>query len=239
MIGRETLRSLLRSPLYTGAVIATLALTLGATTAIFSIVDGVVLKPLAFGDASRLVAIRETWREFPDVPTLGANEQHFEYWRSRARLFESLAQYIPRAANLTGSGGATQVTVVKTSGSLFDVLQVQARIGRTLTPGDERPDAADVAVVSDGFWRRHLSGDASVAGRAIVLDGRPYTVVGVLAPDFRLPRTEQLTATADAFTVIRLAEDRVGWAGDHNTDAIGRLRGGVSIDDARAELNAL
>jgi putative ABC transport system permease protein len=237
---RDACRGLRRESGYTATVLLTLALTIGATTAVFSIVDGVVLKPLAFREAHRLVALREIWRQFAGrYPTLEVNEQHFEYWRQHARSFESLAQYIWLPANLTGAGEAAQITLVRGSGSLFDVLQVPAAIGRTLTPDDERSDRPLVAVITDALWRQRFNGDRSVIGRSIVLNGRPHTIVGVLPADLQLPERDQLSGKIDAFVAIRMAEEQVGWFGDHNNQAIGRLRRSVSPDEARAELDVL
>src|SRR5579871_2621907 len=180
----DVLKSLRRAPGYSATVVLTLALTIGATTAMFSIVDGVLLKPLAYRESHRLVAIRERWGQL--FGPLEVNEHHFEYWRERARTFESMAQYIALPANLTGVGEAVQITVVRASGSLFDVLQVTAARGRALTPDDERVDRARVAVISDACWRQRFGGDASVVGRSMVIDGRPHTIVGVLPEGFTL-----------------------------------------------------
>jgi putative ABC transport system permease protein len=233
----DAIRSLRRDRAYTTIVAATLALTIGATTTIFSIVDGVLLKPLAFAEADRLVTVHEVWHEFRDrAPTLPVNERHFEYWRANTTTFAALAQYLPLPANLTSGGEAAQVSVARTSSSLFDVLGVPVAAGRTLLPSDEPDGRPDVGVISDALWRTRFGGDASAIGAAIVLDGRPYTVVGVLPSTFRLPMGEQLVGSVDVFVPLRV---NVGWAGDHNNVAIGRLRPGVSLDQARAELDVM
>jgi predicted permease len=237
---RDTLKSLRRSPGYAVTVILTLALTIGATTAVFSIVDGVLLKPLAYRESHRLVALQEVWQQFAaKEPSLPVNEQHFEYWRAHAQSFNSMAQYIPLPANLTGSGDAAQITVVHASGSLFDVLQVPASLGRALTPDDERTSNADVAVLADGLWRHRFGADPGIVGRSIVLDGTPRTVVGVLPADFLLPVGARLTDKLDVVVPIKMELERVGWAGDHNNAAIGRLKPGVGPDRAQAELDVL
>jgi len=235
---RDAIHGLRRDRAYTLTVVFTLALTIGATTAVFSIVDGVLLKPLAYRESQRLVAIREVWHQFAGVPTLEVNEQHFEYWRKHSRTFESLAQYIVLPANLTGGGDAAQVSVARASGSLFDVLQVRAAIGRALTAADEPSGRPEVAVITDACWRQRLGSDPAIVGRTIVLDGTPRTIVGVLPADFRLP-TERLTLIADAFVPIHMDAERVGWEGDHNNEAIGRLRDGITLEQARAELDVL
>jgi predicted permease len=236
---RDALRGLRRDRAYALTVVSTLALTIGATTAVFSIVNGVLLKPLVYRESHRLVAVKEMWRQPAGrTPAHEVNEQHFEYWRHHTRTFESLAQYIVRPANLTGNGDATQINVGRVSGSLFEVLQVQAALGRTLMPGDEPSDRPEVAVITDATWRQRFGADPGIIGRALVLEGRPHAIVGVLRPDFRLP-TERLASNGDVFVPIHMDAERVGWWGDHNNEAIGRLRAGVTPDQARAELDVL
>src|SRR5207247_4965238 len=128
-------------------------------------------------------------------------------------------------ANLTGVGDATQINVGRVSGSLFDVLGVQAALGRTLTPADEPSDQPEVAVITDATWRQRFGADPGIIGRALVLNGKPRAIVGVLPPDFRLP-TERLASNGDAFVPIHMDAERVGWWGDHNNEAVGRLRAG-------------
>jgi predicted permease len=237
---RDAFRGLFRDRFYSLVTILTLALTIGATTAVFSIVNGVLLRPLAYRESHRLVAIKEVWREFADqYPMVPVNEQHFEYWRAHARLFESLAQYIVLPANFTGSGEAAEISVAHTSGSLFDVLQTSASIGRTLSAEDERSSRPDVVVISDSMWRQRFGADPAIVGRATTIDGRTRAVAGVLPSTFRLPRGEQLTAAVDAYVPMRVDEDQVGWVGDHNNYGLGRLRAGVSVEQARAELDVL
>jgi predicted permease len=236
---RDAARGLRRDRAYAFTVVVTLALTIGATTAVFSIVDGVLLKPLAYRESHRLVSLKEIWRQLAErIPTLAVNEQHLEYWRKHSQTFESMAQFIVLPANLTGAGAAAQIQVGRVGGSLFDVLQVQAARGRTLTPADEPSDRPEVAVITDACWRQRFSADAAIVGRALILDGRPRTIVGVLPPDFSLP-TERLASIAEAFVPIHMDVSRVGWEGDHNDEAVGRLRAGVTPEQARAELDVL
>jgi predicted permease len=237
---RDAFKSLRRDASYATTVILTLAFTTGATTAVFSIVNGVLLTPLAYRESHRLVALREIWRRADRrVSPMEVNEQHFEYWRAHAASFESLAQYIVRPVNLTGSGEAARIEVVRASGSIFDALQVKAAIGRTLTPDDEREERPRAVVITDRLWRQRFGADPAVVGRAIALDSIPHTVVGVLPGDFRLPNRTELTAKLDGFVAIRMASERVGWVGDHNNEAIGRLKTGVTPEEARAELDVL
>jgi hypothetical protein len=238
---RDILRGLRRDRAYTATVVVTLALTIGATTAVFSIVDGVLLRPLAYHDSERLMSVKEIWRQLAQRmgprPGMEVNAQHFEYWRTHARSFESMAQYIVLPANLTGVGDAIQIQVGRASGSLFELLQVQAAVGRTLLTTDDSSGQADVIVISDALWRQRFAADPRVVGRTIAIDGTPRTIVGVLRPDFHLP-SERLSI-AEAFVPIHTYVEGVGWWGDHNNEAIGRLRAGVTPEQAQAELDVL
>ena len=131
---RDVLRGLRRDRLYAGAVIATLALTLGASTAVFSIVNGVLLKPLAYRESQRLVSMREVVLDVSArYPSLPANAHHFEEWRSQATSFASMAALDFRMSNLTGAGEPVQLSILRASGTLFDVLETPVTMGRGLT----------------------------------------------------------------------------------------------------------
>jgi putative ABC transport system permease protein len=234
---RDGLRNLRRDRGFAATVILTLGITIGASTAAFSIVNGILLTPLPFPEPGRLVEIREIWKEFADrMPAAPVNERHFEYWRQHNQSFSAVAQYITLPANLTSGGPAAQISMTRTSGTLFDVLRTQPVIGRALKSRDNEPGAPDVVVIGDALWRQRFGGDESILGTAITLDGTPFTVVGVLPPSFRLPSGELLLATVDAFVPLHIT---AGWAGDHNNLAIGRLADGVTIAATRAELEVL
>jgi len=234
---RDAVRGLRRDKLYAATIVITLALTIGATTAAFSIVDGVLLQPLSYRESQRLVSVQEVWQEFVSrAPSLAVNERHFDYWRQHAQSFASMAQYRVLAENLTGPGDAAQIAVARTSGTLFDVLGTPAAIGRTLTPADEADGAADVVTITDGLWRRRFNAAPAIVGQAITIGGRAHTVVGVLPSDFRLPTDRRPGMAVDAFRPLRID---VGWVGDHNDVAIARLRPGVSVAQAQAELDVL
>jgi len=239
---RDALRGLRRDPGYTATTILTLALTIGATTAIFSIINGVLLRPLAYRESHQLVALREVFVEIADrYPVLPLNGRHFEEWQGQAQTFAALAEYLPLSSNLTGTGDATKISLVKTSGGLFDVLQVAPILGRPLRADDEGRDAPDVAVIGHALWRDRFGADPAIVGKAITLDGKPHTVVGVLPPGFQLPAADrptaafELTTRVDAIAPLRLPTD-LGWVGDFNYVAIGRLKNGVSVEQARADL---
>jgi putative ABC transport system permease protein len=234
---RDSARSLRRDRGFSLTVVLTLAVTIGATTAAFSIVNGILIKPLAYPEPDRLVALREVWREVPSSASgFPVNQRHFEYWRQNARLFESMTQFLTLPANLTSGGPATQIAVVQASGTLFETLGETAALGRLLAPDDDRAGQPDMAVIGDALWKQRFGASPAVLGGAMVIDGRPFTVIGVLPPTFRLPEGQRLIATVDAVIPMRI---EAGWMGDHNNSAIGRLRPGVSLDQARAELDVL
>jgi putative ABC transport system permease protein len=243
---RDTVRALRRDPLYAAAVVATLALTLGASTAVFSIVNGVVLRPLAYPEAQHLVSIREVLPTIAaQYPTLPVNARHFEEWRSRATTFAAIAAVEWRRINLTGAGDPAQVVVVRASGTVFDVLQTPVARGRPLTRTDERSDHPPVAVISQRLWEDRLGRDPQVLGRSLILGGTPHTIVGVLAPGTELPTFDLLSESASlssAFAAVvpfRLNLANVGWMGQFNYAVIARLEPGVALQQARAELDVM
>ena len=243
---RDALRAVRREPVYAGAVIATLALTLGASTAVFSIVNGVVLRPLAYREAQRLVSIREVVpRNARRYATHPVNARHFEEWRRQATSFASIAEVEWRTTNLTGAGDPAQVVMVRASGTVFDVLQMPVALGRPLTRDDERPDHPPVAVISQRLWEDRLGRDPQVVGRALILGGTQYTIVGVLEPRSELPAFELLSESAslsskfDLVVPFRLNFANIGWMGQFNYAAVARLKAGVTLEQARAELDVI
>lgn len=243
---RDTWRGLRRDRLYAAAVIGTLALTLGASTAVFSIVNGVLLRPLDFAEPDRLVSIREI---VPDIvqryPTLPVTPRHFDIWRTRASSFTSMAMMDWRTATLTGAGDAAQLVVLRTSGTLFDVLRIPVAMGRGLTLEDERQDRPKVTVISEELWRQRFGADPGIVGKSITLAGTQYTVVGVLPRAYGLPSLKSLgeggTIEADVAAVIpfRLNLANFDWMGEFNYGVVARLKPGVSLEQARSEMNVL
>jgi predicted permease len=243
---RDTWRGLLRDPFYAAAMVATLGLTLGASIAVFSIVNGVLLRPLSYPDPRALVAIREIVPGIAErYPTLPASPRHFDVWRDRATSFTSMAAMDWRTSTVTGAGDPAQVIVLRTSGTLFDVLRIPTVIGRGLGRDDERLDRARVTVVSDRLWRDRLGSDPAVLGRTLTLDGTEHTIVGVLPRGYSLPRLQSLGESASVTTELaaivpfRITLARFDWMGQFNYGVIGRLKPGVTLQQARAEMNVL
>ncbi len=244
---RDVITGLRRDIGYAATVVFTLALTIGATTAVFSIVNGVLLRPLAYREAHRLVAIRDIYRQIEhQYPTLPVNPHHFEEWRAHAQSFDALTEFLVSSANLSGGGTPRQIVVVRAAGRLFDVMAVRPALGRPLGPDDERKEAPDVVVISDALWRERFHADPSVLGRPAILDGSPYIVAGVLPAEFRLPEPAAVMSTAmvlsrrvDAIVPLRLDLDGVSWAGEFNYTVLGRLRRDVPVAQARADLDVI
>ena len=183
---RLALRRMARNPLFALSAIGTLALGIGATTSIYSVVDGVLLKPLPFRDAGALVRVSADYQAQGqrDVPL---SQPELDDFTRRAGVFASIAGIWPITANLTGSDRPERVEVLLASGNYFDVLGAHAALGRTFTPADTVPGIATVAVISDGLWRRGFGGDPAIVGRTLRIDEDAYEVVGVMPADFRHP----------------------------------------------------
>ena len=222
---RYAFRTLRKSPGYTAVAVATLALGLGANTAIFSVVDGVLLKPLPFPESDRLVRLNFGY----PVGVLWT-------YRSAASSYTGVAAYAYGGElNLFDRGNAERLKGRPVSAEFFSVLGVAALLGRTFRPGEDAPGAAPVAVVSEGLWRRRFGADSGIVGRAILIDGSPREVVGVVPRSFAFP-----TAGTDVWIPIRLDPKLIPsvWGADGGT-FIGRLKPGVTLAKADAEHRAL
>jgi hypothetical protein len=186
-------RMLRKDPGFSAIAIATLALGIGANTAVFSLVDRVVLRPLAYRDADRLYAVHEVVPRFAHIaPLVPVNAMHFREWRKSVTSFEDVAMIGGISVNLTGSGEPERIPAARVSPSLFPMLGVQAQWGRTLLDEEDRPGRDDVVVVSDELWRRRFAADPGAVGRRIQLNGRTYQIVGVLPASFQFPKLSAL-----------------------------------------------
>lgn len=226
---RYAVRSLRKRPGFVAVVLATLALGIGASTAIFSIFHGIVVKPLPFDDADRLVFAREldggegssfAWPNYLD-------------FKARAQSYERLAASQANSFTLTGVSQPRRVDGRLVTWDFFDVLRVRPQRGRSFTDADDRAGATPVALISDRFWRHELNADPGVLGRSVRMTELTFTVVGVLPPGFRYMRTE------DFFVPIGLTITKdSGWLdrGNHfGLYAVGRLNAGVTVEQAHAE----
>jgi len=190
---RQVLRTLAREKTFTAFAVLTLALGIGGVTAIFSIVDGVLLRPLAYKEPGRLYGAAESARALAHAnQTIPVNASHFRSWQEQCRSCESGALLNPATFNLTGGGEPERIDGVNCTWSLFQVLGIEAQLGRTFLESDDQPGANRFVLISDTLWRRRLAADAGAIGKPIWINGEPHIVVGVLRPDFHLPSGNQL-----------------------------------------------
>ena len=239
---RLALRSLVRTPGFTLVAVISLALGIGANTAIFSVAQALLLRPLPYAGADRLVILWNT------SPGIGITEDWFstaQYFdiRSSATAFESLAIAIGGNQNLTGQGDPARVGVIRVSSNLLPMLGARALHGRLFLPEDDGPGRAGTAVLNHGTWTRRFGADPSIVGGAITLDGQPYTVVGILPSGFSLPREvlPTLGGAEDAEVLLPLPlgpEDATVRRGE-DYNLLARLGPGVTVADAQGQMNAL
>jgi len=234
---RYGLRVLGKNKGFTALAVITLAMGLGATTAIFSVVDAVLLRPLAFRDSERLVKVFETdpKRKF-DRMMISPGD--FNEWKNRSQSFEGMASLSNVLHRVTGTDAPEDVEGVRVSADLFSLLGVRPAEGRLLLLEDQNPDAQRVAVLSHAYWVSRFAADPQVLGRTILLDEKPHVVVGVLPPNFRqtfqsFPGRAQIWTT-----VVNGGAESLRHGGGGNA-VIARLKAGVSINQARAEMAAI
>jgi macrolide transport system ATP-binding/permease protein len=230
---RFAVRALRKTPAFTAGAVLTVALTVGATTAIFSVVYGVLLRQLPYRDAQRLFWI---WVDVPGRGRTGFNVPDFIDYRDSNRSLSGFAGYFAYSANLSDESAGERLQGIRATGNLFEVLGARASRGRLLEPADERPGSEHVAVLTDSFWRRRFDADESIVGRAIRLNAEEYTIVGVLAPGFATP-------VRDVDFVLPFAPEQDPRRGLRNSVnfivGAGRLAGGVSQSQAASELAAI
>jgi putative ABC transport system permease protein len=236
---RYALRLLVKSPGYALAAIAALAIGVGANTAVFSVVNGVLVKSFPYRDPSKLVLLFE---QIPiSTAKFGFSPPDFETMRRVVRSYDGFAAYRTQSYELAGTASPQRVTGARVSYDLFSILGAEPARGRVFTAAEDQ-QIARVAVVSDGLWARTFGRDPSVVGRSIQLDGRTYTVVGIMPRQFVFPpRGAELNGEpADVFIPMSfLPFERQGYGMFYNSTVIARLKQGVTIDQARAETTSL
>ncbi len=236
---RYALRMCVRNPGFSTVVLVTLALGIGANTAVFSVIDAVLLRPMTYAEPERLVIVHETLAGRGRVP-VGAAE--FEEWRRAATSFEQMALLAVAPVILTGSGDPVRLEAARVSPSLFPMLGIDAALGRTFTPDEEVPGRHRVVVLGDAVWRTRFGADPSIVGRIVTLNDEPYVVSGVLPERFRFPRMEQVFVMGISGNRPQLwmpfaitAAER----GENSFAAIAKLKRGISMDQGRDEVSAV
>jgi putative ABC transport system permease protein len=234
---RYTVRSLLRTPSFAIAALICLALGIGATSAIFSIVNAVVLRPLPYPDSGRLVRI---YTEFPKFPGGGLHK----FWVSEpevfdlknARSFESIGAWATTGVNIAGLNQPLRVTTTFESADIPKLLRVQPMLGHAITPADDVPGAAPVVVLSYGLWKRAFAGDPNIVGKDTYVNNAKTRIIGVMPRGFVFPPGE--VDQTEAWAPLQLNPNSTN-RGGHNYNVLGGLRPGVNLRQAREEMSRL
>jgi putative ABC transport system permease protein len=229
---RYAVRILLARPGFSLVAILTLALGIGANTAIFTVVNAVLLRPLPFREPSRLVLLIERTSQFPTQTT---SWQNFVDWRDQTKSFEAVAAMRTLTMTITGLGDPDRVPAKMVTAPLLPMLGVSPALGRAFGPDDDRSGAAGVVLLSDALWRRRFGGSAEAIGRGITLDNQPYTIVGVLPPGFQLLQNADVLLPMGPWAAT-LPDDRSWHPGIF---PLARLKRDVSLARAQAEMDVM
>jgi putative ABC transport system permease protein len=236
---RHAWRTWRRTPVLGLAAILTLALGVGVNTAVFSVVHAVLLRPLPYPDANRLVEVFEDNTRAGGGPFFRVSLLNYLSWVERARSFDALAAFNGRDFTVTEHGDPERILGSAVTASLFKVLGVAPIIGRPLSGEDEQPGAAPVAVLAESFWVRAFGGDRSVVGRSVVLNGTPHRIVGVVLAAFREVGRTQIGSAGAAQIFVPLTMDTAQSRGNRTLRVVGRLRPQITLDQGRDEMHRL
>ena len=245
---RYAVRQLRKSPGFTLTAVLTLTLGIGATTAIFTLVYDVLLKPLPYTQPGQLVVMEEQVAEFRDIyPTVPVNVNHFTFWQQHSHSFQSMAVMEEGSMPLGLDGHPLQLGVLNATPGIFSVLDSAPQLGRAFTPQESQPGHEHVVVLMDSLWRRQFQSDPGILGKTITLNGFPYTVIGVMPQSFHLPHVQTFASVntnrpqpVQALLPMAFSKDQLQQAmGDFDYFGLGRLKPGVSVAQANAEINAL
>ena len=235
---RYALRSLLKQPGFAAVVVITLALGIGASTAIFSVVNAVLLRPLPFPNSDRLEVVWGNYREL-NIERLPAKAAEYEDYAHQTQVFDAVAAYANHSFNLTTGSEPERIRGAYVSANLFPMLEAQPAAGRVFTAGEQQ-----VVVLSDSFWQHHFAGDRNVINQSITLDNESYTVVGVMAASFQFPHPSFASFTggepADVWVPLTYTPEQVTKrTGPYFLNVLARLAPGITLEQSRAHMNAL
>ena len=232
---RYALRQLRKSPGFAAVAVITLALGIGFNTAIFSVVNAVLLRPLAFADASRLVRIWHVPPEksFPGMTTFPVSAANYLDWERQTQVFDHMAIYSYHGFTVTGGDKPEQLSAGAVSSGFFATLGVQPILGRVLSPEEDQPGRSHVVVLSYRLWQDHFGGNPGIVGHDINLDGQPYLVAGVMPSNFQFPDFAKM------WTPMAWTDQERAVRGEHHSIVIARLKPGVELKQAQAEMNTI
>ncbi len=228
----QVLRSLVRAPLFTAVALLTLAVGIGANTAIFSVVNGILLKPLPYPHPEELVAV---WLAAPglNIKDLNLGPADYFIFREQGRTFQDIGLYMGSTVNITGSGVPEQASGLMVTDGLLPVLGATPLLGRSFTPADDQPGSPDTVILTYGYWQRKFGGDRFVVGKVITVDGTPHQVLGVLRQDFGF-------GGPNIALLLPIKFDRgKTFLLPFNYDAIARLRPGVTVAEANMDVGRM
>ena len=235
-------RLLAKNPGFTAIAVLTLAIGIGASTAVFSVVDTVLLRPLPYREPDRLMVVSET---LPGMSgdEIGVTALEYQDYRDRNRSFSQVASYEEAGFNLSGEGLPLRVNAASMSASAFPLLGVSPELGRTFTDEEARAGAENVAVLSHALWEREYSRDPNIVGKTLKLDEKPYTVVGVMPPSFKFPFDgAPLSEMADLWVPLVFAPNLLAPENrtmEFGVGLIGRLKPGISAEQAQADVDSI
>ncbi|HEY6186733.1 MAG TPA: ABC transporter permease [Pyrinomonadaceae bacterium] len=229
---RYGIRMLLKNPGFAVVAVIALALGIGANAAIFSVVNSVLLRSLPYNDPDRLIVLRENKR--PQFPEFSVSPGNFLDWQKQNTVFEKLCAIRGFSYNLVDTGEPERLRGSRVSAGLFEMLGVKPAQGRTFLAEEDQPGRDAVVILSNSLWQRRFGADPNILGRTLTLNASPYTVIGVMPPNFQFPDRE-----TELFTPVAFDAKQAEQHGAHYISAIGRLKTGVTIEQAQTEMSAI
>src|SRR5215469_16589510 len=223
---RYGLRMLARSPMFTAAALVTLALGIGGNTAIFGVIDSILIRPLSYPHAEALVGV---WHSAPGLPEFGESvgctpSMYFTY-REENRTFQQFGIWSSNGASVTGTAEPELPRALLVTYGVLNALGVQPLLGRWFSQADDTPGTAETVILTYGYWQRRFGGDQSIVGRSLTINGTPHTVIGVMPADFRFARNPELILPQ------RFDRSKV-FLGEFAYTGIARLKPGVTMEQA-------
>src|SRR5947209_6793093 len=243
---RFALRVMLKNYVFTAVAVITLALGIGANTAIFSVASGVLLRSLPFKEPERIAFVwinnprrKTTYDKLPVPPA------DFLDWRSQNRVFDAMAAFYSNSFTLTGAGEPERVEGVQATGDFFNILGATAAKGRTFGPGEDRPGNDHVVVLSDGFWKRHFGADPIVVGKTVTINGATHEIIGVMPKDFDFPQGAsmppylQFPPRPDLWKPLPFNDETARDRSTFNLATIAHLKPGVTLQQAQSDMSGI
>lgn len=243
---RFAMRSMVKSYLFTAVAVVTLALGIGANTALFSVASGVLLRSLPFAEPERIVFV---WIKNPrrqmDVDKLPAPAADFLDWRAQNRSFDKMSAFYSSSFTLTGAAAPERIEGVQATADFFDVLGAKAARGRTFIVGEDRPGNDHVVILSDGFWKRHFGADPSAVGKTLMLNGAPHEIIGVMPEEFNFPQGPSMPPylgfplRPELWTPLSFSDEVAKGRSTFNLATVARLKPGVTVAQAQSDMSTI